>query len=331
VRNRWAHHAAFDDADTYRALDTTVRLLDSLSAESEAEEVTDLRRQFQARMTPTADAGSADGPAANTSAPTAGETDTAAAASAGAPAPSTATLHVSSSSIVSHAMAHNRISVVHGVRIEHHGVDVRDARLTIEVSAAGVSLGEPREHFFDLVHGATNERTDIQFKLDPSLMAEVESNRPAEVRVTPRDGTTVLAQERVEVQLLAGAHWFYDGNQLTEELLAAHVQPNHPALASLVDEAATILGERTGRASFTGYQEADPERVDATVDAIVTAFRRRGVRYSMPPAGWGRARRPASSRAVPDFDHDGNRRVRSSSFVMTSTVRARPGSSLRRT
>lgn len=281
VRNRWAHNAPFDVADTYRALDTTVRVLELLGAPDEASEATALRKTFQARM---AQAVSASTATAEPAPELAAETPTNP-VGPGRSVPAT-TLEVFASPVVSYAMAQNRISVVEAVLILHTGANVRNARLTIDVVAAGTSLGEPREHFFDLVTDVAVRLDDLRFNLDPSLMSKVETNQPAEVRVTLRDGETVLASRVAEIDLLAAHHWYFFGRQLHAELLAAHVQPNHPALAPIIDDAAEILRTTTGRASFAGYQDGDPARIDAMVDAIMLAVRRRDVRYSMPPASW---------------------------------------------
>ncbi|WP_131846328.1 MULTISPECIES: DUF4011 domain-containing protein [unclassified Curtobacterium] len=275
VRNRWAHNAPFDEADTYRALDTTVRVLELLEAPAEASEAAALRRAFQARMAKAEPAG------VTATAEVHATTD--AVDSEQFP---TTTLEVFASPLVSYAMAQNRISVVEAVLVVHTGVSIRNARLTIDVVASGVSLGEPREHFFDLVTDVAVRLDDLRFNLEPSLMSKVETNQPAEVRVTLRDGEAVLASRVAEIDLLAAHHWYFFGRQLHAELLAAHVQPNHPALAPIIDDAAEILRATTGRASFAGYQDGDPARIDAMVDAIMTAVRRRDVRYSMPPASW---------------------------------------------
>jgi hypothetical protein len=282
VRNRWAHNAPFDDADTYRALDTTVRVLDLLGAVDEASEATALRKAFQAHMTEVGSTGTSttdetaaqDAVEALTKQPDVSE-----------PSPSTS-LEVVASPLVSYAMAQNGISVVESVQVLHTGTGIRNARLTIDVVASGVSLGEPREHFFDLVTGVAVRLDDLQFNLDPSLMSKVETNQPADVQVTLRDGESVLQRRVIGIDLLAAHHWYFFGRQLHAELLAAHVQPNHPALTPIIDDAAEILRTATGRASFAGYQDGDPARIDAMVDAIMTAIRRRDVRYSMPPASW---------------------------------------------
>ncbi|WP_083403522.1 DUF3320 domain-containing protein [Curtobacterium sp. MCBA15_016] len=286
VRNRWAHNAVFDEADTYRALDTTVRLLEAVGADEQAAMATELRRTFQSSMaerTATrATAASVETPHADS------ETDSASAQGAAGTATRSTTLAIECAPLISYAMAHNRIAVVNAVHIRHDGANVRDARLTIEVSSAGLSLGEPREHFFDLAPQSEIEKHDLGFRLDPAVTATVEAARPAVVTATLRDGDELLATATAEVHLVAAHQWVDGGTQLSEEMLAAHVQPNHPALTSLLDEASTILEAETGRASLSGYQES-PERVDETVAAIVRAMRDRQIRYSMPPASWAGA------------------------------------------
>src|SRR5205085_10219113 len=46
-----------------------------------------------------------------------------------------------------------------------------------------------------------------------------------------------------------------------------------------------LLEEGTGDGSLAGYGE-DTERVDEVVEALTWAMRRRGIRYSEPPASW---------------------------------------------
>ncbi len=289
VRNRWAHNAVFDEADTYRALDTTVRLLEAVGADERAAEATELRRTFQSSMAERTATRTNTASVEATHAASATDSASAASASGAAGTATRSTeLVIECAPLISYAMAHNRIAVVNAVRIRHDGANVRDARLTIEVSSAGLSLGEPREHFFDLAPQSEIEKHDLGFRLDPAVTATVEAARPAVVTATLRDGDELLATTAAEVHLVAAHQWVDGGTQLSEEMLAAHVQPNHPALTSLLDEASTILAAETGRGSLSGYQEG-PERVDETVAAIVRAMRDRQVRYSMPPASWAGA------------------------------------------
>ena len=73
---------------------------------------------------------------------------------------------------------------------------------------------------------------------------------------------------------------------LSLELLAAFVQPNHPALPPLISEAAQILAAVTGSGSLA-VSHATPERIDEIVGAVFTAVHDREIFYAQPPASWG--------------------------------------------
>ncbi|PZE61234.1 DNA helicase [Curtobacterium sp. MCPF17_001] len=282
IRNRWAHNAEFDDADTYRALDSVYRLLYLLGAAEQAEQAAALRRDFQVTMVGSAEAQPQVVETVRPVAPTDARTES--------PARSTSSTDITlvGASIVSYAMAHNRVRVLPGVTILHQRPAVRNARLTVSIDSAGAELGEPREHFFDLEPSADAvTKTDLGLTLDPTQMMGVEDSRPGRVRAVLRDGDRVLAEATADVHVLAAGQWLLVPSQveLSLEMLAAHVQPNHPALAPVMDDASNRLRSMTGDGSFVGYQQ-DEERVDRTVEAMVDAIRARHVRYSVPPASW---------------------------------------------
>ncbi|QKS13981.1 DUF4011 domain-containing protein [Curtobacterium sp. Csp1] len=282
MRNRWAHNAEFDDADTYRALDSVYRLLDLIGASEQAEQAASLRRDFQATMVGSAEAGSQVVETVRSAEPSDTRTEVSARST------SSTDITLVGASIVSYAMAHNRVRVLPGVTILHRGPAVRNARLTVSIYSAGAGLGEPREHFFDLEPSADAvTKTDLGLTLDPTQMMNVEDSRPGSVRAVLRDGDRVLAEATADVHVLAAGQWLLVPSQfeLSLEMLAAHVQPNHPALAPIMDDASDRLRSMTGDGSFVGYQQ-DEERVDRTVESVVAAIRARHVRYSVPPASW---------------------------------------------
>ncbi|MGV8896271.1 MAG: DUF3320 domain-containing protein [Rhodoglobus sp.] len=86
--------------------------------------------------------------------------------------------------------------------------------------------------------------------------------------------------------MLAAHQWVRQPAHLATELLAAHVQPNHPAIAALLSESSEWLETETGDGSLEGYQ-SDENRVDLIARAIFEAMKARGIRYSNPPASWG--------------------------------------------
>ena len=72
-------------------------------------------------------------------------------------------------------------------------------------------------------------------------------------------------------------------------LLAAYVQPNHPAVAALLSDARAPLERLTGNPSLDGYQCKDRGRVAAIAQAIYEAIQRREITYSNPPASFERS------------------------------------------
>src|SRR5215218_2276143 len=196
------------------------------------------------------------------------------AADAVVPGPVTAvanqvTVEVTSTPVLSYALAHNRVPVISRLALTNAGDPVRDAEGPI---AAGVEL------LVDLDARRTTVLTDVGLVIDPAAMLQVDAQRPGVLEVEVTDGDRLLGSTRVGLQVLAAQQWLATPVPLALEMLAAHVVPQHPALPALLDEAAVLLAERTGSGSIQGYA-AGPERVDEIVRAIADALHAHGIRY----------------------------------------------------
>jgi hypothetical protein len=197
----------------------------------------------------------------------------------------TTDLEVDAAPVLSYPMAHNRLAVVSRIAVRHHGPAVAGASVQVEVRDVEGRIGSAWERLVDLAPDAETLLTDIDLHLDAAAMLQIDEQRPATVRVQVLGDGVLLAERSVSVDLLAARQWVAAPPMLAMELLAAFVMPNHPAVATLVEEAAVLLAERTGSPSTQGYQ-AGPERVDATVRALFDAMAARRIRYSEPPASW---------------------------------------------
>ncbi|GAA0962131.1 DUF4011 domain-containing protein [Frigoribacterium faeni] len=200
-------------------------------------------------------------------------------------ASSPVTVSISCAPVISYAMAHNGLTVISEVTLTSPTTTARGARLTVGIESAAGPIGAPTEYFVDLVAGSETLLPQLDIKVDPAVMLGIEEARPARVVVAVVHDDLELGRGTVDVLLLAANQWLARPTLMSLEMLAAHVQPNHPALESLVAEAADELARQTGSGALVGYQQG-PERVDATVDAIMTAMRARSIRYSVPPASW---------------------------------------------
>src|SRR5919107_1327466 len=180
-------------------------------------------------------------------------------------------IEITSTPVLSYALAHNRVPVVSRLAITNFGGPVRAATVRLGVRDAEGPIAKPVELLADLDEGRTTVLTDLGLVMDPAAMLHVEEQRPGvidvEVEAATEDGVELLGEGSRVVQVLAAQQWLATPLPLALEMLAAHVMPNHPAITALVAEAAGTLEQKTGRGSIDGYAEG-PERVDEIVAAI---------------------------------------------------------------
>ncbi|MEI5584291.1 Swt1 family HEPN domain-containing protein, partial [Agromyces sp. CCNWLW208] len=285
VRNRWAHNEEFSAPSAYRAMDSMELLLRLIAADDEADRIAELKAPLlpvrPAETGPESDAASiafAPGPAP---APATPEKFTA--SPAGAPS-----IAISAIPVLSYPMALSRIAVIDEISISGVPVDLRAASVEVDVVSVTGSLGDPKVHLVDLEAGETTTLRDLELVLDPTRMLEVDVQQHGRIRATLRDAAgTTLSETSVDVDILAGNQWIANPLHLGLELLAAHVQPNSPALSSLLVEASDRVKADTGHGDLDAYQSENPVRVDAIVTAVYDAMRARDIRYAEPPASWG--------------------------------------------
>ncbi|MGY1806893.1 DUF4011 domain-containing protein [Blastococcus sp. SYSU D00669] len=186
--------------------------------------------------------------------------------------------------VLSYALAHNRVPVVSRLVLSSTAA-VGGATVRLSVRDPEGPIGSAVELTADLDEGRTTVLQDVALTLDPAAMLQVDSQRPGVIDVEVLAGEQVLGHASTPVQVLAAQQWLATPLPLALEMLAAHVQPNHPAVQGLVEEAAAILDRDTGSDLVDGY-DGGPERVDAIVAALGEAVRDHGVRHSEPPASW---------------------------------------------
>src|SRR5215218_1044591 len=194
-------------------------------------------------------------------------------------------IEITSTPVLSYALAHNRIPVVSRLALTSEGGPVRGATVRLSVRDAEGPIAQAVELLVDLDEGRTTVLTDVGLVMDPAAMLHVEEQRPGVIEVEVETGGELVGSALRPVQVLAAEQWLATPLPLALEMLAAHVMPNHPAITVLVSEAADALEQSTGSGALEGYA-AGPERVDETVRAIADVLQRRGIRYSEPPASW---------------------------------------------
>jgi hypothetical protein len=285
TRNDWAHHAEFSHSDTYRAVDTTERLLRGIGAIDTADRALALRAELLV------DAPADAVPPIVLAAvlplvPSTAVSSTAEPVGVVAPVGSAVTVCLAVVPVLSYAAAHNRLAVINSVTITNDGPAIRGAVVRASAASALGSLTSPTEQYVDLAGHSSVTLTEIALRLDAAEMLLVEERRPASVNIFIESDDVILADTHAEVELLAAHQWVNEPQNLGLELLAAFVQPNSPAIKDFMSEVSDALTLNTGSGSLQGYQ-ADENRVDQIVQAIYEAMQARRIRYSNPPASWG--------------------------------------------
>lgn len=287
TRNLWAHNEAFDDADTYRTLDTAGRLAKHLELTDAATELAALLDVFKIReqvlVTP-GDAATISG--GETEEPI-GQPD----AADHKPTQHSVSVEITAAESLSYAMVHNGFRLVRQIKITNTGVEIRGAVVRIEVLSSAGRISEDFQQYVDLAAGQAIVLDDVDVHVSATTMYELNDKQPGRVVVTIESAAAgaeaaEIGRAEVGLQLLPAQLWIAGKGLVSYEFLAAFVQPHHPEISKLVSEAADLLATATGSSSLDGYTEG-PERVDHIVFALAQAASNRDIRYSMPPASWG--------------------------------------------
>src|SRR3954451_4677079 len=193
-------------------------------------------------------------------------------------------IEITSTPVLSYALAHNRIPVVSRLALAADA-PVRGATVRLGVRDAEGPIARSIELLADIDEGRTTVLTDVGLVMDPAAMLHVEEQRPGVIDVEVEVDGEIVGETSRSVQVLAANQWLATPLPLALEMLAAHVMPNHPAVTALVSEAADLLEQKSGSGALVGYA-ATPERVDAVARTITDVLQARGIRYSEPPASW---------------------------------------------
>lgn len=193
-------------------------------------------------------------------------------------------IEIDAAPILSLAMVENAIPLVSRVSLNNNGEDAI-SDVDVEISLAP-DFSAPRiVHVSSIPAGGTFHIDEPELTLDRERLVNQLERSAAQLTVRARRGDVELVSEVRPLDVLAYNEWL---RVSVPHLLAAYVQPNHPAVAELLREAREPLERLTKNPALDGYQSQDRERVAALAQAIYEAIQRRHVTYSNPPASFER-------------------------------------------
>ena len=183
------------------------------------------------------------------------------------------------------AMACNAVPVVSALRVNNlAGCALDDLRVSLELRP-GVS--EPWiARISNLAADASYNLPSVDLVLNMERLAGTGEREPVQIWVEVQVAGEPQLRQCSTVDLLAFNEW--NGLSGLPHLLAAFVQPNHPAVTQVLQLAREVLERQMADPSLSGYQRQDPQYVRSVVEALYQAIQQLGVSYINPPASFQR-------------------------------------------
>lgn len=184
---------------------------------------------------------------------------------------------------INFAMQQNDVPVVKALRIENRtSAPIRDLHVRIwsepEFAQAWSTqiavVGEESTYNVDA----------IDLELSPGFLGDVTERVRGQLWIEVARNGEVLHRAAEPVELLARDEW--SGLSSLQEILAAFVMPNHPALEPVLRSTADLLSHWTQDPSLNGYQSKDARRAYLMAAAVYEALRKLGITYVNPPASF---------------------------------------------
>ncbi len=194
------------------------------------------------------------------------------------------TFTIDSDNFITYATAFNGKSIIRALGIKSSSPKT-SLNVTIEVTiqSLGQSLSQPWTAQVGTLDNRPLRFENLSLDFYSELLFQQTETVPAELKVRLlEEGKEPLCEVIWSLDFYSPSTWLLTDS--TKETLAAFVQPNHPVLRSVLDDAVSLLGKETKISALPGYQL--PQLVRPMVQSIYQALVNRKITYSNPPASW---------------------------------------------
>lgn len=193
-------------------------------------------------------------------------------------------LEVDHARTVNFAMQQNDVPLFRQIRITNP-TDSAFSDLRLRLGSAPELFPTWETQISSIAAHGTHVLNTLDLRLSPALLQGLNERMAGVLRAEVLQGDAVRGSYSAPFEMLAFDEW--NGlSQSLPELLAAYVLPNHPAVESVLADAAKWLAAKTGDASLSGYQSKSPNRAAHMTQAIYAALLARGITYCNPPASF---------------------------------------------
>jgi very-short-patch-repair endonuclease len=192
----------------------------------------------------------------------------------------TLTLSAATSRWLSLASSQNGVPVVRELTVELKSAEsARQVELRVTSAPAFIYPFSLRIDRIDPTRPRTFQ--DLKIQANHEYLAGLTEAFEGSLQIEALIDGEAVASIRAELKLLPADQW--EGLNDIPEILAAHVQPNHPVVGQILARAGAIL-KLSGISGLSGYQQQSREIVGRQVAAIYGAIRERDLVYVNPPA-----------------------------------------------
>ncbi|WP_375450250.1 DUF3320 domain-containing protein [uncultured Devosia sp.] len=204
-------------------------------------------------------------------------------------------IHSDIAASFTYASYQNAIPVIRSIRLSNStGQNLQN--LALELTADPAFL-RPKTWTIDrLLHGDDITLSDRKVDFDPAYLGGLNEAERGCVSLLLKRGSEVLAEERIDVRLLARDEW--GGVHDMAQLLPAFVMPNDPAIAAILRQAADQLIAHGHSSALDGYQSSSPQRAFLLAASIYSTVTGMGLHYAEPPISFEhrgqKVRRPST-------------------------------------
>jgi len=181
------------------------------------------------------------------------------------------------------AMVENKVPLISNIGLTNRTSEPL-GDLAVMVRLRGQEVRPWQARIASLPARGTYNLSPVELPLPVDRLLEINERLQAAIELQVVQGKTPLLERAFEVAILAYNEW--NGLSGLPQLLAAFVQPNHPALAEVLGHVRRVMERETGDPSLPGYQRKDPGHVRNMVSALYTAVQEMGFSYINPPASF---------------------------------------------
>lgn len=209
---------------------------------------------------------------------------------------------IDSDDFITYATAFNGRSIIRSLLVQSTTSKIAtNVSIEISIHALGKALSEVWSAQVGTMGSDAVQFENLNLHFSSELLYQQKDSVPAELRLVVKEEGQLVTETMWNLELHSPNTWLW--GDTSQEILAAFVQPNHPSLRAVLDEAVRILQRKGEPTALPGYQLLS--HVRPMVTAIYEAMVEQQITYSNPPSSW---------------DLPGGQRIRSAQTILEERV-----------